>query len=124
MNGISPLPASLQEEVTDHVSEAGAGAGEGKNGVKRPSQDEGQEAPDQKKTNIDVDDNVPEVGYEQKEQEVDVGENVNEAGVNDGDLEENVFMTTTASLLQELPQSSYMLPTSGIDNVQTKVAMS
>ena len=66
-------------------------------------------APDQKKTNIDVNDTVAG-----SEQVTDVGEESSEVNP---DLEENVFTSTSASLLQELPQT-YMIPTSGI-NIKT-----
>ena len=53
MNGISPLPSNLPDQIPREAAILGELCDSAKIGVKRPSQDEALEAPELKKTNLD-----------------------------------------------------------------------
>ena len=53
MNGISPLPSNLPDQIPREAAILSELCDSAKIGVKRPSQDEALEAPELKKTNLD-----------------------------------------------------------------------
>ena len=53
MNGISPLPSNLPDQIPREAAILSDLCDSAKIGVKRPSQDEALEAPELKKTNLD-----------------------------------------------------------------------
>ena len=78
MNGISPLSSNLQDQTPREAATLSPGelGDSAKIGVKRPSQDEAQEAPELKKTNLDPDSmtidakSEPEDAFEMSSSEV------------------------------------------------------
>lgn len=78
MNGISPLSSNLQDQTPREAASLSPGdvGDSAKIGVKRPSQDEAQEAPELKKTNLDPDSmtidakSEPEDAFEMSSSEV------------------------------------------------------